>query len=63
VLSDVAESAYLKRFTCWWSPTVSRCCMLSGVKVVSIGEQVAFRGGAKRPPKHSFSLAFTPLEC
>jgi hypothetical protein len=31
-------------------------------EVVSVGEPVAFRGEAKRPPKHSFSLAFTPLE-
>src|SRR5215207_8845000 len=31
-LPDVAESAYLNRFPCWWLPEVSRCCALSGVR-------------------------------
>jgi hypothetical protein len=35
VLPNVAESAYLSRFICWWLPAVSGCCALSGVKVVS----------------------------
>ena len=31
-LPGVAESAYLSRFHCWWLPTVSVCCALSGVR-------------------------------
>jgi hypothetical protein len=31
VLLNVAESAYLSLFLCWWFPDVSGCSVLSGV--------------------------------